>query len=105
VIYAENLTEFRRELVRASHVYLAAAEQFLPQIGSGEVAVHAHRANVMAASYAYALAAALQLVAQIHGPDAADEIGSAVEDMLTNGDDTDLNSDVAPVPASSPEGA
>lgn len=94
MIYSENRDAFRASLVKTSAAYFKVSEDTPPTAGD-MTSAHAHRGNVMAGTYAYTLAAAIKLVEEAHGPDAADEIASRIEDILVNGDDADTNADVS----------
>lgn len=50
----------------------------------------------MAANYSYTLAAALKLVQDHHGIEAAAHLAREVEEILTDGDFDDINADVTP---------
>lgn len=92
-----DTTEFRRQLVKTAAMYHEAAETFPVVDGNTRAEAHAHRGSLMAGVYAYGIAAAIKLVEEAHGADAASDLAVALNDILTNGDDGETNADVLPV--------
>lgn len=82
--YHESPWHLRRQL-------RAASAEWESRIGDGDAL---DPAAMMAASYAYVLAALLGWVGREHGPDAEHAAACMVDDVLTNGDCDDLNGDL-----------
>ena len=84
-IYSGTVTDFRRDLVEQSAVFRSqiAFERadYIP--------------TLMAANYAYALAAVLGIAERDLGHEAAALLALKADDILTNGDAADVNADVA----------
>jgi hypothetical protein len=112
-VYHETVTDLRRELVEASGQYRKIGEPHwaavLAYLDAAWVAKQAGKpeparpsravmdADVglrMAASYAYTLAAILRLAGDRFGPEVQQVLASAADDILTNGDGNDLNTDI-----------
>jgi hypothetical protein len=90
---SDSLTRLRRELVTQSTDHIAAADEH--RHGHTITGLAAHRGSLMAGTYAYALAAVLGQLAKDFGPQAGEEYAEMVDFMLINGDDDDMNADVA----------
>lgn len=88
--YHEDRNHLRRELLDASRDYFPATG------AAGKDADPALRmASVLGSSYAYSLAAAIQWVAANVSEDAADGLAEWLSGSLTNGDEDELNGDLA----------
>lgn len=91
----DDVTEFRRSLTRTARRYTETAhELYSPAPGNSQAEADAHRGLTMGGLYAYALAAAVKLVQDAHGDDAALTLATELEDLMTNGDDGELNEDL-----------
>jgi hypothetical protein len=89
----DSLAKLRRELVAQSADHLSVSDDY--KGGRTVTDLAAHRGSLMAGTYAYVLAAVLGRVAKEFGPQAGVEYAEMVDFMLINGDDDDLNADVA----------
>jgi hypothetical protein len=83
----DPVTAIRRQLVTAS---VSWQKRSIRDDGNLDPAA------CMAANYAYTLAAALKLVQDHHGTDAAEQLAREVDEILTDGDFDDINADVTP---------
>jgi len=86
-IYSGSVTDFRRSLVEDAANWRLAGPA-MPRA-----------AALMAANYGYALAALLGQAESEMGHEAAARLASRADDILTNGDDRDMNADVMPAAA------
>lgn len=121
LLYHENVTELRRTLMNASVMYTKMGKPYSDQafawINARRAAEEAGQpepprppqpvrdadmACMMAASYAYTLAAVLRLAGDL-GPEVARKLATAADDILVNGDFEDLNADVTPQGEGAPQ--
>lgn len=109
-MYHASLGEFRRELMAAAAHHQGVADEYIPALGRPREQrvrseVDANVGSLMAGSYAYTLAAVLAVAERKLGPQSARMLANVADDILANGDDSDLNADVkpgAPLPPPSP---
>jgi hypothetical protein len=109
-IYHHSAAEFRRGLMSAAVHWNDVADQYgavwdRPRGERPAAELDAHAGSLMAGAYAYTLAAILRVAEEELGPQSARRLATIADDMLTNGDDDDLNADVkpgAPLPPPSP---
>lgn len=103
-IYHASVREFRASLVSDAEAHRKVKCRYGDRITAarkddgkapGEV-YDAHVGNLMAAEYAYTLAAVLRVAEDRLGPQSARMLANFADDILTNGDDNDLNADVKP---------
>lgn len=103
-IYHESVREFRSGLVAEAEMFSADAEKYGRQVYALRAAKQevpdadrdARVSSLMAGGYAYALAAVLRVAEDRLGPQSARMLANFADDILTNGDDNDLNADVKP---------
>lgn len=107
-LYHASVKDFRAALVKAAAMYNATSKEYQPQVfgaaakarETGEtvkvpVAVgDAYRGSLMAYSYAYTLAAVIRYAGQHFGDEVAHGLACVADDLLTNGDDDNLNGDI-----------
>ena len=102
--YHHSVDDFRRDLMAdatAWHAMLSEYRKLMYDRGTPreeipESAHDAHHASLMAWQYAYALAAVLKVAEIDFGPETARRLACVADDIGQNGDEDDLNADVAP---------
>jgi hypothetical protein len=105
--YHETVTDLRRTLVKAAEEWHKTNEHYFglmhaqpPSETPAEIR-DAYAGSLMAAGYAYTLAAILGVAERKFGPEVAKRLAFDTDEILTNGDFDDLNADVMPGPAES----
>lgn len=102
--YHETATGLRRTLAEAAEGWSKASERYLGLThaqppGETPAAVRdAYVGALMAYGYSYTLAAVLGVAEREFGPEVAERLASDADEILTNGDFDDLNTDVTPAP-------
>lgn len=97
-----SVTEFRRALSQDAAAWQETLKKHFTAMNGQPVQKvppdlrDAYMASLTAASFAYALAAVLGVAEREFGPQTARRLASIADDLLENGDDNDLNGDVAP---------
>ena len=107
--YHQTIEMLRRDLMLASRVWQSQVDQFqadgtLMDDMSNDQKI-AFAASSMAASYSYTLAAALGIAEKIAPEEFAQHLAFEVDEILTNGDFEDHNSDIRPDEDEDPENA
>lgn len=107
-----SMDDFRRDLTSAADHWREVAGQYRQKAHGETPPAEVARADrdayagcLMACSYSYTLAAILRVAADDFGPETARRLAAVADDILTNGDDSDLNADVkpgAPLPPPTP---
>jgi hypothetical protein len=106
--YHDTLTAFRRSLIESHLMWDGMQEPYRAIVMAWhaehrenpetprppEPVMDAYAATMMAANYAYAIAAMIKVAQRDLGADAAARIAGAADDILTNGDFDALNADV-----------
>jgi hypothetical protein len=98
----ETVDDFRRELMESHADWREGARRYSACAraeGAKPVASAAHTASLMAASYSYALAAVLAVARREFGEHVVKRLAFKAADIITDGDDDDLNADVKPAEA------
>jgi len=103
-----NVEEFRRELTQSAEMFRDLMEQHAAAFrdavkaptGNGKRAhgapSDAYTAALMAANYAYTLAALLGVAHREFGSEVSGRLADLADGILTNGDDSGRNADVMP---------
>lgn len=99
-LYHDSVDDLRRELMTSHVHYAKEVDRYRPKAlaGSDPMQVTAYMSSLSAGSYCYTLAAILGHAADKFGQEVADELGRLADDILTNGDDDNINADVRPAP-------
>lgn len=110
-LYHASVKDFRTSLVKASTMFeqmsnehqepIMRASALARETGDAShrdkvpAAVRdAYQGSLMAYSYGYTLGAVIRFAEQRFGEDVALELACRADDLLTNGDDDDLNGDI-----------
>jgi hypothetical protein len=97
--YHDSVTSLRRELMQESANWSRRKDQPpvpVPYRLPGGPVSRAYTSSLMAANYAYTLAAVLGFAGREFGEGVAHALACVADEVMTNGDFADLNADVQP---------
>lgn len=90
-----EVRRLREELFQSSRSFQASADDLSGlALDADEITKIAYVASLMAANYAYTLAALLKVAEEEFGPDAAERLAGKADAIMSDGDENSYNEDL-----------